>query len=66
MDYYGYKLVMICTKQGIPLIYDLVAANTDERVAAETVIFHGASAKKILRMHQNHPTYYNSKITIQY
>lgn len=38
MDYYGYKLVMICSKQGIPLVYDLVAANTDERVAAETVL----------------------------
>ena len=34
--YFGYKLVMLCSKWGIPLVYDLVPANTDERQAAET------------------------------
>jgi hypothetical protein len=36
--YYGYKLVMVTTLSGLPVAYDLVAANTDERVAAETVL----------------------------
>ena len=36
--YFGYKLVMLCSKSGIPLVYDLVPANTDERQAAETVL----------------------------
>lgn len=36
--YFGYKLVMVTTLDGIPVVYDLVPANTDERQAAEAVI----------------------------
>jgi hypothetical protein len=38
MYYFGYKLVTISTLGGIPLIYDLVPANTDERQAAQTLV----------------------------
>lgn len=38
MKYYGYKLVILSTLSGIPVVYELVPANTDERVAAETVL----------------------------
>jgi hypothetical protein len=38
LKYFGYKLVAISTLNGIPIVYDLVPANTDERVAAEAVI----------------------------
>lgn len=38
LQYFGYKLVTISTLSGIPIAYDLVPANTDERKAAETVI----------------------------
>lgn len=38
MDYFGYKLVVISTLDGIPVVYDLVPANLDERLAAESVI----------------------------
>lgn len=38
MYYFGYKLVAITTIEGIPLVYDLVSANTDERLAAESII----------------------------
>ena len=38
MYYFGYKLVTITSLGGIPLIYDLVPANTDERQAAETLL----------------------------
>ena len=38
MYYFGYKLVSISSLSGIPLIYDLVPANTDERQAAETLL----------------------------
>ena len=37
MPYFGYKLVTITTLAGLPVVYDLVPANTDERAAAETV-----------------------------
>ena len=37
--YFGYKLVMLCTPDGVPMLYDLVPANTDERIAAETILF---------------------------
>src|SRR5258708_6694779 len=30
-NYYGYKLVMLTTLDGLPVVYDLVAANIDER-----------------------------------
>lgn len=38
LKYFGYKLVTVSTFSGIPIVYDLVPANTDERLAAETVI----------------------------
>ena len=38
MQYFGYKLVMISTLDGIPVAYDLVAANTDERDCADEVL----------------------------
>jgi len=38
MYYFGYKLVAICTLDGLPLLYDLVPANTDERKAAEALL----------------------------
>jgi hypothetical protein len=34
----GYKLVTITTLSGIPVVYDLVPANLDERLAAESII----------------------------
>lgn len=36
--YFGYKLVAVSTLDGVVVDYDLVPANTDERVAAETVL----------------------------
>lgn len=38
MKYFGYKLVMLCTLKGLPIAYDLVPANTDERKAVEGVL----------------------------
>lgn len=38
LKYFGHKLVTVSTLSGIPIVYDLVPANTDERAAAETVI----------------------------
>ena len=38
LNYFGYKLVVFSTLNGIPVAYDLVPANLDERLAAETVI----------------------------
>lgn len=38
MYYFGYKLVTLTTLSGIPVVYELVPAHTDERVAAETVL----------------------------
>ena len=38
LSYFGYKLVMVTTLDGIPVVYDLVPANTDERQAIEAVI----------------------------
>ena len=40
MNYFGYKLVTITTLSGIPVVYDLVPANLDERLAAEAIIDH--------------------------
>lgn len=40
MYYFGYKLVTISTLSGIPIVYDLVPANTDERKAAESLLDH--------------------------
>ena len=38
MYYWGYKLVMLTTLDGLPIMYELVPANTDERQAAETIL----------------------------
>ncbi len=40
LHYFGYKLVTLSTLDGVPVAYELVPANTDERVAAETVLAH--------------------------
>jgi hypothetical protein len=40
MHYFGYKLVMLTTLDGIPLLYELVPANWDERDAADVVVHH--------------------------
>lgn len=45
--YFGYKLVMITTMSGIPIAYDLVPANTDERKAAESVLINLKNAAVI-------------------
>jgi hypothetical protein len=38
MYYFGYKLVVISSLEGIPLVYDLVPASTDERQAANELL----------------------------
>lgn len=38
MKYFGYKLIMLSTLDGIPVVYDLVPANADERDCADTVL----------------------------
>lgn len=38
MRYFGYKLVVVSTVSGIPIVYSLVPAHTDERAAAESVL----------------------------
>lgn len=38
LSYFGYKLVMLTNLSGLPLVYDLVPANLDEREAAECVL----------------------------
>ncbi len=38
MKYFGYKLVMLSTLKGLPIAYELVPANTDEREAVEGVL----------------------------
>jgi hypothetical protein len=38
MTYFGYKLVAVTTFSGIPVVYELVPAHTDEREAAEAVL----------------------------
>ena len=38
MKYFGYKLVMISTLKGLPIAYELVSANVDERQAVEGVL----------------------------
>ena len=39
LNYFGYKLVMLTDLAGLPLVYDLVPANMDERQAAESVLW---------------------------
>ncbi len=38
MYYFGYKLVTLSTLDGLPVVCELVPANTEERQAAETVL----------------------------
>lgn len=38
LKYFGFKLVALTTLDGIPVVYELVPANTDERDAAEEVL----------------------------
>lgn len=45
LHYYGYKLVMITTLDGLPVLYELVPANIEQRQAAETVLDRLANAQ---------------------
>ena len=38
LHYFGYKLVLLTTLEGLPIVYDLVPAHTDERAAAMSVV----------------------------
>jgi hypothetical protein len=38
--YFGYKLVAVTTFSGLPVVFEMVAAHTDEREAAEEVLCH--------------------------
>jgi transposase len=38
LKYFGYKLVVLSTLHGIAVVYELVPANQDERLAAEAVV----------------------------
>ena len=38
LKYFGYKLVLRSTQEGLPIAYELVPAHTDERAAADTVL----------------------------
>jgi hypothetical protein len=38
LHYFGYKLVMLTTLDGLPLLYDLVPANWEERDAADVLL----------------------------
>jgi len=46
LHYWGYKLVMLTTADGIPAALELVPANTDERDAAEEVL-HAANQDSV-------------------
>jgi DDE family transposase len=38
LQYFGYKLVVLSTLDGLPIVYELVPANLDERLAAKAVV----------------------------
>lgn len=40
LRYFGYKLTLLCTLDGLPVLYDLVPADTDERTAVEGILYH--------------------------
>jgi len=40
LHYFGYKLIVISTLDGIPVAFELVPANTDDRPAAEAVLVY--------------------------
>lgn len=42
LHYFGFKLVLLSTCDGLPVLYDLVPANMDERLAAESVLYRVA------------------------
>ena len=39
LHYFGFKLVLLSTCDGLPIVYNLVSANRDERLAAESVLY---------------------------
>lgn len=43
--YFGYKLVLITTLDGLPVVYDLVPAHVEERQAAEAILDQVANAE---------------------
>jgi hypothetical protein len=45
LHYFGYKLVMVTTLDGLPVLYELVPAHIEERQAAETVLDRIANAQ---------------------
>jgi ATP phosphoribosyltransferase regulatory subunit HisZ len=46
MKYFGYKLVVLSTLKGLPLAYDLVSANTDERLAKAAFVWEDSYTKR--------------------
>ena len=38
LKYFGYKLVLLSTLKGLPIAYELVSANTDERKSVEGIL----------------------------
>lgn len=38
MKYYGYKLISLCTVEGIPVVYEPLPANINESLAAEFIL----------------------------
>jgi len=40
LHYFGFKLVALTTLDGLPVVFELVPANTDDRLAAESVLVH--------------------------
>lgn len=48
LHYWGYKFVLLVTADGIPVAFELVPANTDEREAAEEVIDQANPGSKVL------------------
>lgn len=47
LNYFGYKLVLVSSLEGIPILYELVSANTEERQAAETLLAYFSNAEFI-------------------
>lgn len=46
MKYFGYKLVVLSTLKGLPIAYDLVSANTDERLAKAAFVWEDSYTKR--------------------
>ena len=47
LHYFGYKLVLVSSLEGIPVLYELVSANTEERQAAETLLAYFSNVEFI-------------------